>query len=93
MVILWLEDHAHVGVFKGMAAILQERRFANALTLRAQYKDFKCTDNTVNCCCCQILYNQLDFVNFPSKLERMCKPQKYQVMFLLKFHCELNFIE
>ena len=23
----------------------------------------------------------------------MCKPQGYQVMFLLKFHCELNFIE
>jgi hypothetical protein len=89
----WPEDHARVGVFKGMAAILQERGFANALTLRAQCKDFKCTDNTVNCCCRRILYNQPDFVNVPSKLERMCKPRGYQVMFLPKFHCELNFIE
>ena len=89
----WPEDHACVGVFKGMAVILQECGFVNILTPWAQCKDFKCTDNTGNCCCQQILYNQPDFVNVPLKLERMCKPQGYQVMFLLKFHCELNFIE
>jgi hypothetical protein len=47
----------------------------------------------VNCCCCWILYNQPDFINVPSKLERLCKPQGYQIIFLLKFYCELNLIE
>ncbi|KIM81952.1 hypothetical protein PILCRDRAFT_97548 [Piloderma croceum F 1598] len=70
--------HTHSGVFKGMAAILQECGFTNTLTLWAQCKNFKCTETTVNCCCHRILYNQLDFVNVPSKLERLCKPQGYQ---------------
>ena len=64
----WPADHARAGVFKGMATILQERGFANALTLQAQCKDFKCTDNTVNCCCCWILYNQTGFCQRPIEI-------------------------
>jgi len=89
----WPEGHARVGVFKGMAAILVESGFANAPKLQAQCQKFKCKGDATNCCCHRILYNQPDFVNVPSKLEKLCKPHGYQVLFLPKFHCELNFIE
>jgi hypothetical protein len=62
-------------VFKGMAAILQERSFEHALKLPAQCEKFKCKLDAINCCCCCILYNQPDFVNVPSILEKVCKWQ------------------
>ncbi|KIK93487.1 hypothetical protein PAXRUDRAFT_145031, partial [Paxillus rubicundulus Ve08.2h10] len=40
-----------------------------------------------------ILYTQPDFVGVESLLEMLCKARGYQVLFLPKFHCELNFIE
>jgi hypothetical protein len=89
----WPEGHEHAGIFKGMAAILEECGFANVLKLQAQCEKFKCKGDTTMCCCCQILYNQPDFVGVLLKLEKMCKPCGYQVLFLPKFHCELNFIE
>jgi hypothetical protein len=89
----WPEGHECAGVFKDMATILVERGFANAPKLRAQCEKFKYKGNAMDCCCHWILYNQLDFVNVPLKLEKMCKPHGYQVLFLPKFHCELNFIE
>jgi len=49
--------------------------------------------DATDCCCWQIFYFQLDFVNIPSVFEKLCKHCRCQVLFLLKFHCELNFIE
>jgi hypothetical protein len=68
-----------------------------AVKLHAECKKFKCpkpTDGSVaNCCCHQVLYNQPDFVAIKSLLETTCKARGFMVVCLLKFHCELNFIE
>ncbi|KAG2097742.1 uncharacterized protein F5147DRAFT_583352 [Suillus discolor] len=39
------------------------------------------------------MYIQPDFVNVESHLETLCRTRGFDVIFLLKFHCELNFIE
>ena len=89
----FLTGHERVGTFKGMAVILEERGFANAPNLRAQCKDFKCAKGATSCCCRRILYNQPDFVDVKSNLEIICETRGFQVIFLPKFHCEINFIE
>jgi len=46
------------------------------------------------CCCRRLLYNQPDFVEGESLLETHCHNRRIDdVVFLPKFHCELNFIE
>jgi hypothetical protein len=86
------DGHPHAGTFKGMATILEERGFDTSKKL-AECKGFKCWDANTDCCCRRILYNQLDFVNVESLLEQACKSRRFRVIFLPKFHCELNFIE
>ena len=76
-----------------MAVILEERGFTDASNLKAQCKDFKCPKDSTCCCCRRILYTQPDFVTVESLLETHCKARGYQILFLPKFHCELNFIE
>lgn len=61
--------------------------------VRAECKDFKCAPGATSCCCCRILYNQHDFANVPSLLEITCRAKGFTIIFLPKFHCELNFIE
>jgi hypothetical protein len=85
--------HPCAGMFKGMATILQERGFANASKLRAECPKFRCAKDARQCCCRRTLYNEPDFVEIESLLETTCKARGYQVVFLPKFHCELNFIE
>jgi hypothetical protein len=92
------EDHPTApGLFKGMGIILEERGFTGTIgpkSLKAQCgKNFSCKPGATDCCCRWILYNQPDFVNVPSILETRCKAQSFKVLFLPKFHCELNFIE
>jgi hypothetical protein len=79
-------------VFKGMKRILAERGISTA-GLKAQCKEFKCIDSTASCCTRRILWNQPDFVNIKSCLEEHCEARGFNVLFLPKFHCELNFIE
>jgi hypothetical protein len=81
------------GKFKGMAVILQERGYTNASSKLAQCKGFKCAPMATDCCCRRILYNEPDFADAESLLETMCCGQGVEVVFLPKFHCELNFIE
>ncbi|PIL28057.1 hypothetical protein GSI_09809 [Ganoderma sinense ZZ0214-1] len=84
----------HPGKFKGMAVILEERGFKDASKLRAQCnKRFKCPPGATHCCCRRILFNQSDFVHVETILERVCKARGFRVIFLPKFHCELNPIE
>lgn len=40
-----------------------------------------------------MLYNEPDFKNVDSILEADAKARGFQILFLPKFHCELNFIE
>jgi hypothetical protein len=81
------------GVFKGMTKILQERSLHNESKLNAECKGFKCKDGETQCCQRQVLFNQPDFVQQESVLESRCKARGFDVLFLPKFHCELNFIE
>ena len=85
----------HPGKFKGMVVILEERGFKDASKLRAQCnKQFKCPPGATHCCCRRILFNQPDFVHvLETILERVCKARGFRVIFLPKFHCELNPIE
>ncbi|KAF9503028.1 hypothetical protein BS47DRAFT_1310359 [Hydnum rufescens UP504] len=83
----------HPGLFKGMAVILEECGYLNAQTLCPQCPDFKHKKGAVNCCCCWLLFSEPDFVNIDSILEGHCHEHGFTVLFLPKFHCEINFIE
>jgi transposase len=81
------------GVFIGMAKILEQRGLTTAAKLKAECKNFKCPTNATTCCQRRVLYNQPDFAEQESALEILCHSQGFEVIFLPKFHCELNFIE
>jgi len=87
------EGHPRAGVFKGMAIILQERGYGNMSKKLAECKNFQCKAGTKDCCCRRMLYNEPDFANVDSILQMICSARGFQVLFLPKFHCELNFIE
>lgn len=92
------EGHPQVGLFKGMATILEERGYTGCNGMKgklAECAKFKCPPQAgaVNCCCRRILFNEPDFVNVPSLLELECNARGYGVNFLPKFHPELNPIE
>jgi hypothetical protein len=92
----FLMDHPNEdlrGKFKGMAMILQERGFEDMSNVRAECKGFKCKPGETRCCCRRMLYNQPDFADAESLLETNCAGRGIHVIFLPKFHCELNFIE
>ncbi|KAF8809148.1 hypothetical protein BYT27DRAFT_7222690 [Phlegmacium glaucopus] len=77
------EGHPRAGIFKGMAVILEERGFGEAICRRrAECKNFKCTAGATDCCCRRILYNQPDFLNVDSFLEAICCARGFQVLFL-----------
>ncbi|KIK72370.1 hypothetical protein PAXRUDRAFT_180818, partial [Paxillus rubicundulus Ve08.2h10] len=87
------DGHQHAGKFNGMAQILKEHGFVNVDKLKAQCKDFKCKEGATNCCCHRILFNQPNFMHVPSLLKSLCLSCGFGCLILLKFHCELNFIE
>lgn len=61
--------------------------------LLSECPKFKCAPPALDCCCRRLLFNQPDFKNVESILESACKARGFRVIFLPKFHCELNFIE
>jgi hypothetical protein len=87
------EGHPRAGVFKGMAVILEERGFGDMSKKKYECKGFHCDPPALDCCCRRLLFNQPDFANVPSILETTCLDRGFEVLFLPKFHCELNFIE
>jgi len=87
------EGHPRAGVFKGMQVILEERGHHEIARKNAQCKDFKCPPGVRDCCCRRFLYTTSDFSNGESNLEVLAKELGVEVMFLPKFHCELNPIE
>ncbi|KIK97179.1 hypothetical protein PAXRUDRAFT_136819, partial [Paxillus rubicundulus Ve08.2h10] len=90
----FLTGHNKAGWFKGMAQILLECGYLNAPKLLAKCKDSKCpSGDCSDCCCRRLMYSQPDFVNIESLLEVTCHACGFNVIFLRKFHCELNFIE
>jgi hypothetical protein len=87
------DGHPRAGVFKGMAQILTERGLVKESKLRYECHSFKCAPGSSNCCVRRVLYNQPDFAAVKSQLETVCEAHGFKVVFLPKFHCELNFIE
>jgi len=87
------EGHPRAGVFKGMTYILEERGLVKESKLHAECKNFKCAPPAIDCCCCRVLYNQPDFTHVPTILENACNTRGFRLIYLPKFHCELNFIE
>ena len=85
--------HEKAGWFKGMTQILQERGFEAESKLQAECKGFRCLPGEIRCCCHRFLYNQPNFMQVDSVLETTCRVKGVQVLFLPKFHCELNFIK
>ncbi|KZP06115.1 hypothetical protein FIBSPDRAFT_914755 [Athelia psychrophila] len=85
--------HPQAGLFKGMSMILQERGLVKESQLHVECKNFKCPQDATSCCCRCALYTQADFVNVKSLLEIECEARGFTVIFLPKFHYELNFIE
>ncbi|THV01839.1 hypothetical protein K435DRAFT_654565 [Dendrothele bispora CBS 962.96] len=86
--------HPKAGLFKGMAEILKERGYGDWSKVRYECKGFHCDPALKgDCCCRQKLFNEPDFTNGKSYLELACEKAGFQVLFLPKFHCELNFIE
>lgn len=87
------EGHPRAGVFKGMEVILEERGLIKESKLRAECKGYKCAPGQNACCARRVLFNQPDFVEVKSLLEDACAGHGFRILFLPKFHCELNFIE
>ena len=85
--------HEKAGWFKGMAQILLECGYTDTPNLPGECNDFKCAKGHTDCCCRRLMYSQPDFVNIKSLLEASCRARGVDVIFLPKFHCELNFIE
>lgn len=81
------------GRFKGMVSLLQERGY-NTNGLNAECTGFKCKSSTADCCCRRILFNLIDMNGeHKSILETLAETYGSQVIFLPKYHCELNPIE
>jgi transposase len=83
-----------------MHLILEERQkkrdlgslsLAELKTKKAECASFKCADiHSTTCCMRRILFNQPDFAAVKSCLEDTCTEHGCTVLFLPKFHCELN---
>jgi hypothetical protein len=88
------EGHEHAGLFKGMAVILEERGFEGikdkkasaAKSSRASLR--RPTAAAGECCTTNLTSSQSSH-----SLKTACKARGFTVLFLPKFHCELNFIE
>jgi hypothetical protein len=89
------EGHRHAGLFKGMKVILEERGFpvSQLNKLKRECKKFHCPAGRTDCCIRRLLYSQRDFQNIKSVLELHCNQRGVEVLFLPKFHPELNPIE
>ena len=96
---LYFEDDHPLspGLFKGITVILQERGLHEEAKLKHECSKFQCPpappDYAVNCCQRRVLFNQKDFVEVKSVLETTAKSHGVQLLFVPKFHCEVNFLE
>jgi hypothetical protein len=88
-------DHKQAGQFKGMKVILEERGFSKEKLngLKRECPGFHCPAGKADCCIRRLLYTQPDFRGVKSLLEDHCAARGFAVLFLPKFHPELNPIE
>ncbi|KAF8593220.1 hypothetical protein BDV93DRAFT_516735 [Ceratobasidium sp. AG-I] len=81
------------GMFKGMAQILRERNLPHIANKLAECPSFKCEEGVTDCCCRRTLFCQPDFAARDSTLEEVARTLGSKIIFLPKYHCELNPIE
>src|SRR6266481_6418290 len=79
------------GEAKGLKAVLEEQGF-NIKKMQAKCKPV-CPIENKDCCMARLLSNQDDLKNQVSMLEDLVKRKGHKIIFLPKFHCELNPIE
>jgi hypothetical protein len=82
------------GEAKGLYNVLLERGFpaADLNKLKAKCKPV-CPIESQKCCLARLLSQQDDFKNQLSQLETLIRGLGHEIIFLPKFHCELNPIE
>ena len=61
--------------------------------LRLECRKPKCSIDVTDCCARQLLSPQPDFLEQKSSVQKVIKAAGHLCIFLLKFHCKLNFIE
>jgi hypothetical protein len=66
---------------------------AKTKTKKEPELDSKCDPEATNCCATWILSLQPDFQEQKSLIQETIEAAGHLCIFLLKFHCELNFIE
>ena len=78
-----------------MARILEERGYKDTGKTKAQCgkKFTDCHEGSATCCRHQMLYNKPDLKIVNSNLEADMKACGFKILFLPKFHCELNVIK
>ena len=77
-----------------MRIILEERGLGDQIhDLKRECPKFHCPPDRTDCCIRRTLYSQSDFRSVTSLLEKHCGERDFEVLFLPKFHPELNFIE
>ena len=87
------------GHSKGIKVILEERGLwhdgllLDCALCKAGLKDDKQRHLRHDCCARRLLASQPDFRAQVSMLEETCKKLGFDVIFLPKFHCEINYIE
>ncbi|KEP45155.1 DDE family endonuclease [Rhizoctonia solani 123E] len=86
------------GTFKGLALILKERGVSNAqkLKLVCPSPDSNrpgCLPGSTDCCARRTMMNQPDILAQKSIIQALAESQGCSVLYLPKYHCELNPIE
>ncbi|KAL5633413.1 hypothetical protein ACGC1H_003789 [Rhizoctonia solani] len=85
------------GTFKGMALILEERGIPGAQKLKRECPSTKqrqgCPPGSTSCCARRTMLNQPDILAQKSILQIQAAAEGFSVMYLPKYHCELNPIE
>lgn len=77
---------------KGIKAVLEERNLWRDGLLK-ECKDSSCEYGATSCCASRILSIQPDFKEQGSLIQEIVTSAGHLVIFLPKYHCELNFIE
>ncbi|CCO37871.1 hypothetical protein BN14_12031 [Rhizoctonia solani AG-1 IB] len=86
------------GAFKGMALILEERGVPNARKLKlvcgtVDSRKHACPPDSTNCCARRTMMNQPDILAQKSILRLQAEAEGFSIIYLPKYHCELNPIE
>ncbi|KAF8593236.1 hypothetical protein BDV93DRAFT_566760 [Ceratobasidium sp. AG-I] len=85
------------GAFKGLKTLLEERGIPRARELRLTCPTVDgrkgCPHDQINCCARRTMANQPDFRAQKSILQLLAESHGCSLMYLPKYHCELNPIE